>query len=84
MQTTIQLDDDVYQLSMQLSKQLKQPLDTIISSTLRQAFHNKNFLNQPLTDESVLADLTGISTFVSGKNLVTNAQVNQIKQQEEI
>ena len=84
MQTTIQLDDDVYQLSMQLSKQLEQPLDTIISSTLRQAYHNKNLLNHSLTDESILTDLTGIAPFVSGENLVTNAHINQIKEQEEI
>ena len=87
MRTTLDIADDVLFAAKEVAKREKKPLGTIISELARKAFTESYTPGQAASDVSASADwLTsyGIVPLPSRGGLVTNALVNQLREQEGI
>lgn len=81
---SIELDNDIYEMTQKISHQTNQPINLIVTTALRQFFNQMTVKKVAETKRVDFSAITGIEPFTTGKNPVTNEQVNAIREQEGI
>lgn len=81
---SIELDNDIYEMTQKISHQTNQTIDSIVTTALRQFFSQMTVKKVAEAQSVDFSAITGIEPFTTGKNPVTNEQVNAIREQESI
>lgn len=83
MRTTLDIDEDVLNAAKELARRERLPAGQVVSRLLRGVLTGQ-FRGMPTLDTSTTASVAGFRPFGSRGKIVTNDQVNALRDQEGI